>query len=364
MVSINNLYKLEKINVLEKLKNANSIIIFGAGGGGKYLNQVLDKLNFKTNYFCDNDEKKWNNYINKIRIISPSGLAQIYDNTKLVCIASSWAKEIAKQLSEMGIKNYIDLTYWDNRWKDNYNYQKIFSNINNLKKAYKYLEDDNSKSIYISVIKYRLSMDPIYLNTSEYEQYFHSMVKPEMNDNIIDAGAYTGDTAIKFCRNLKNKCKIFSFEPEDTNYKYLLRNITNENLKNNVIPLKVGLWRENTFLSFSTQTEENVNSESSHISSDGNVKVKVIILDSFVKENKIIPSLIKMDIEGAEYEAIQGAINTIQAFKPKLQICIYHNVEDLWRIPILIKKINPNYHFYISHHSQNLVDTVLYAKNY
>ncbi|MBA7558929.1 hypothetical protein ES708_00540 [subsurface metagenome] len=334
-----------------------------AGGGGKYLNKVLDKLIFKINCFCDNDKKKWKTCINKIRIISPSDLASIYNNNKLVCIASSWAKEIAKKLSEMGIKNYIDLTYWDNRWKDNYNYQKIFSNINNLKRVYKYLEDDNSKSIYTSVIEYRLSMDPVYLIISEYEQYFHSMVKPEINDNIIDADAYTGDTAIKFCRNLKNKCKIFSFEPEDTNYKCLLRNITNEDFKNNIIPLKAGLWRENTFLSFSTQTEKNVNSKSSHISSDGNVKVKVIILDSFVKENKIIPSLIKLDIEGAEYEAIQGAIKTIQTFKPKLQICIYHNVEDLWRIPILIKKIDPNYYFYIGHHSQNLVDTVLYAAN-
>ncbi|TFB09340.1 FkbM family methyltransferase [Candidatus Atribacteria bacterium MT.SAG.1] len=181
-------------------------------------------------------------------------------------------------------------------------------------------------------------MNPNYVITSEYEQYFHSIVKPEINDNIIDAGAYIGDTAIEFCRNLKNKCKIFSFEPDDTNYKCLLCNITNKDLKNNIISLKAGLWRENTFLSFSTQTEKNVNSESYHISNDGNAKVKVISLDSFVKENKIVPSLIKMDIEGAEYEAIQGALNTIQTFKPKLQICIHHNVEDFWRIPILIKK--------------------------
>ena len=73
------------------------------------------------------------------------------------------------------------------------------------------------------------------------------------------------------------------------------------------------------------------------------------------------PDYIKMDIEGAEKEALQGARETIKDFTPNLAISIYHKPEDLWEIPILINEINPNYDFFIRCHNHLCLETVLYC---
>ena len=72
-------------------------------------------------------------------------------------------------------------------------------------------------------------------------------------------------------------------------------------------------------------------------------------------------TMIKMDIEGSELEALKGAKKTIQRDKPKLAICIYHKPEDMADIPLYIKELVPEYKLYIRHHSNFATETVLYA---
>lgn len=72
-------------------------------------------------------------------------------------------------------------------------------------------------------------------------------------------------------------------------------------------------------------------------------------------------SFIKMDIEGAELNALQGGGNVLQRWYPKLAICLYHRLQDFWQIPTYVKKIVPDYKLYIRHHQEDLGGTVLYA---
>ena len=68
-----------------------------------------------------------------------------------------------------------------------------------------------------------------------------------------------------------------------------------------------------------------------------------------------------MDIEGAEIEALKGAEKTIKRCKPKLAICIYHEYEHLYKIPMMIKEMVPEYKLYMRHHSDTSSETVIYA---
>jgi len=72
-------------------------------------------------------------------------------------------------------------------------------------------------------------------------------------------------------------------------------------------------------------------------------------------------TFIKMDIEGAEVEAVSGAADIIRSQKPKLAICVYHSKEHIIKIPFLLKKLVPEYKIYLRHHSPSLLDTVCYA---
>ena len=77
------------------------------------------------------------------------------------------------------------------------------------------------------------------------------------------------------------------------------------------------------------------------------------------EEEKV--SFIKMDIEGAELPALNGAEKIIQRHKPKLAVCVYHKREDLITIPQYIKSIVPEYKFYLRVHFPYASELVLYG---
>lgn len=88
--------------------------------------------------------------------------------------------------------------------------------------------------------------------------------------------------------------------------------------------------------------------------------VNCIRLDDWFKENNVEPTFIKMDIEGAEVGALKGAAEAIKRLKPKLAICLYHKLTDMWEVPLLIKSMVPEYKLYCrKHHIRN--EFVLYA---
>jgi hypothetical protein len=95
------------------------------------------------------------------------------------------------------------------------------------------------------------------------------------------------------------------------------------------------------------------------ISETGNHRIQVNSIDKIAQDRKV--DFIKMDIEGAEKEAILGASQTIKKHCPILAISIYHKSCDFWELPLLIKEIQPAYKFYLRHHSRQAPDTVCYC---
>ena len=88
-------------------------------------------------------------------------------------------------------------------------------------------------------------------------------------------------------------------------------------------------------------------------------KVLTTSLDEFFHDENV--TFIKADIEGAEYSMLEGSINILTNCKPRLAISVYHNPSDLYRIPLLLEKLNVGYKFYFRHYSYTWGDSVLYA---
>jgi hypothetical protein len=91
----------------------------------------------------------------------------------------------------------------------------------------------------------------------------------------------------------------------------------------------------------------------------GNIRIEVDSIDHVTQGEKV--SFIKMDIEGAELEALRGAQNTIRQHKPKLAVCVYHMQEDLVTIPQYILSLREDYKLYLRHYGNSCTETVLYA---
>ncbi len=161
------------------------------------------------------------------------------------------------------------------------------------------------------------------------------------NRDFLDCGGYIGDSALIFEREF-NPRKIYSFEPDPSNYNLFLENIKSKNLKK-VIPIREGVGEKTCVLKYHTLGRQSFASES------GNAEMKVVSIDDFVSERNLSVGLIKIDVEGIELDVLKGAKKTIKEFKPVLLIGIYHNPEEFFGTKKYIENLIPDYKFKIKH---------------
>ena len=192
-------------------------------------------------------------------------------------------------------------------------------------------------------------------------QYFFERdgvsIGPEPGDAVIDAGACFGDTALAFARAVGEKGRVYSFEPMPRQKAVFERNLTrNPHLARRIEVHPYAVLEESgKQLNFADA------GVAARASSSGGVPVSSISIDDFVSVQGVRPDFIKMDIEGAESAALEGARSTLQTVRPRLGISIYHSYEDLFGIIRQIHEIEPAYEFYIDHHTVHSEETVLYA---
>ncbi|WP_298501574.1 FkbM family methyltransferase [uncultured Methanobrevibacter sp.] len=164
------------------------------------------------------------------------------------------------------------------------------------------------------------------------------------NKDIIDAGAYTGDTSIPIAK-FTNK-NIYAFEPFEESVEILKKNIQSNNIKN-IIPVQKSLGNKNgeMTLYLSGDNVQGITSNPHARDYDTELKVEETTLDTFVKENNLDVGYITVDVEGAELELLEGAIETIKSQKPILTISIYHKVTDFFEIIPWIADLDLGYEF-------------------
>lgn len=164
------------------------------------------------------------------------------------------------------------------------------------------------------------------------------------NKDIIDAGAYTGDTALPLSK-LTNK-NIYAFEPFKESFDLLTKNINDNNIEN-IIPINKSLGNivgERT-LYLSGNNVQGITSDSKIRSYDNEIKVQETTIDTFVDENKLDVGYITIDVEGAEMDLLNGAKNTIKTQRPILIISLYHRASDFFEIIPWVADLNLGYEF-------------------
>ena len=159
---------------------------------------------------------------------------------------------------------------------------------------------------------------------NDFYQKFYTVKK---DDVVLDAGANMGHLSLVFSKHAGDNGKVYSFEPDKYNIQTLLNNVKlDSSLPNNIIVEDKLLWNTNTFIDF----EESGTVGSSAVWFSGKhavVKKETVTIDSWVKSKQLSRlDFIKMDIEGAEIEALDGCVETLQNFKPNFAIASYHIV--------------------------------------
>lgn len=199
------------------------------------------------------------------------------------------------------------------------------------------------------------------------EQYAYKLngktiVEAEKGDTVLDIGGCWGDTALYFANKVEDAGKVYSFEFIPQNIEIFKKNISlNSNLASRITLVEQPVSNVSNDKIYYID-----NGPSSKISQsplpDQTGTALTITIDDFVKQNNINKvDFIKMDIEGAEPKALEGAINTIKRFKPKLAIAIYHSINDFVNIPTWLMNLNLGYQFYIGHYTIHAEETIIFA---
>ena len=226
------------------------------------------------------------------------------------------------------------------------------------------LSDDMSLKSFSNLVSYRLTNDRKLLeeiyDTSHW-QYFpiDGMLKPCPDEVFVDAGGFDGLTTAQFAEwTAGNYKKSIIFEADETMYEICREMMRVKNIKN-VSLVKKAVYSHDTMLCFDST---NYASGSGNVVEEGGTsQVLATSIDNTLREMNEKASFIKMDIEGAEMEALKGCEKTIEACHPKLAISIYHRDNDLWEIPYYLMKKYPFYKFYVRHYTPYTTETVLYA---
>ena len=216
-----------------------------------------------------------------------------------------------------------------------------------LKEVYERLADEQSRKVFAATLNYKLSGKIKYLFdcTTEREADLHALIDPSQQECYLDLGAYNGDTIQELGRLTNFQWQqVVAVEPDRRNCRKL--RALAEELAQQGLAVEVhesGIWNSVGELSFS----DSGGRQSTFVGASKRV-VPVTTIDAVASGRPI--SYIKMDVEGAEVQALAGGVRTITQYKPKLFVAAYHYDVDLFRLPQLIWQLVPDYKVYLRKH--------------
>lgn len=377
--------KKEEIEIsIDKMKDdlknlIDKIVLYGAGSAGIAFLHYLQDAGIYPRCFADGDPNKWGlkcenlpviNFKDIVKVIGEDALVIVTINTdgKKYCKSFDEALRegghtgVHKNLKEAGCRNVIDYTYFRKCRKlfqgDKYNLPScsdisiMEQHESDLCEVYALLEDDKSREVFEKLVRFRMIDDSIQIPTESMDrQYFEYEFYPKsQNEIFVDCGAYNGISLDAFLRANKRKFrKYYGLEPDVENYKKLKEYVVKlpTEIQNKAVIVNKAAYDENRKVSF-----YNLNGPGSFISDGGIQTVDAIRIDNLVDEDGA--TYIKMNIEGSELQALQGAKRVIQGSHPKLAIAGYHKTWDLWEVPKLIGRMDSSYRFYLRSYMNNL----------
>ena len=249
-------------------------------------------------------------------------------------------------------------SYWGKLDRKNGMYEELYLRAKSLKEhmndysiLYNKLQDYRSKKILVAILSNWYQFDFNTLSTSmetNYSHYFDlDLIKCDSKEVFVDLGCYTGDTISSYLNTYGVDCydKIYgyevtkeSFEKAKEEFKYL----SNIYLKNKAVSDK------NEVLYFNYSEVDN---SANQVVEDGREKIEAVSIDEDILEDV---TMIKMDIEGYEEKALEGCRKHIEKEHPKLLISVYHNHEDLYKIPKMIYQMDSSYQFYLRYYGNHI----------
>lgn len=337
------------------------MIILGAAGEGQRLAALCRDRGIAVTAIIDDDPAKAGQIVAGAKVL-PSVALETFDRNVPVIIASHRVLRASERLKQLGYRAFAPFAalqvldpaafpphmFYDGWFED------LWQNRDRYARFDAFLADDMSRRVLDAVLGFRQTFDPFLLQpVIEWELYGPaSLLYYDEDEVYVDGGSFDGDTIRLFINRVAGRfSRVIAFEPDPRTFARLKTNFATEQ---RVEPINAGLYRQKARLRFNNDA-----SRGALITAGGTHEIEVVPLDEVLGDNRV--SYIKMNIEGAEIDALHGARHAIRRWAPKLAISAYHRPSDLWQIADVIREIRPDYRLYLRQHDGGVIETVLYA---
>ena len=360
---------LNQMRNIQELSHDRPVILYGAGKAVGIALVAFNLAHIEIAALCDSNKTGIYHVADvPLPIISPEKLLNEYNDAVLIITSWRFEAEIRKNLSGLGFDNDRIFSLWLPQRVNIDIFKQEY--LSGYEWAYHYYQDAKSKQLVLDRARSYLTSEIMVPNTKS-KTYYDSAFAFTDKEIFLDGGAYDGDTINDFAKTVNYKYKhIFAFEPDGSSFSRLseaAKNIPNVKIFNvglgeadgaaslhfnglvasGFAPMKYFISPQDKFSDTKFETEQK----------------EIIKIDSFYENNpnEPLPTFIKLDVEGWEAEVLHGAAATIKKSKPKLAVCVYHKIENVYDIPQTILNIRDDYKFKLRQCDYGYYETVLYA---
>ncbi len=325
-------------------KSELPILIYGMGNGADKIISVFEKYGIEySDVFANDGFVRGHSYKGK-RVLSYSEACEKYpQGFDIVVSFGSKLPEVINRIYSLEDKHRVyapDVEVTGNELFCEEFFDLHIADIYNARNCF---EDETSQKVFDNIIRYKLSGSLSYLKATAFnEDECDSILNLESYESYLDLGAYNGDTIKKYANLCKSLKKICAFEPDKRNFRKLLSYCEQIN-GIEITALNCAVYSSCTILPFSASGNRNstavANGSFEHETIDIEAKTPDSVLETV--------DFIKYDVEGLEYHALLGSKCLIEKCQPDLLVSMYHKSEDVFKLPLLIKSLNPSYSLYL-----------------
>lgn len=328
--------------VWDELKSTTKpIVMYGTGNGADKVVDVLNELNIPLSGVTASSTFVRKREFRGFPVMPIERFEEIYDDFILIITFGTSIPEVMDNIYNLAEKHtvlvpvvpVIGTQIFD---RDFYN-----KHYEEIELAYNLMADDTSKKIFKGYIEFLYGgrLDTLKSITTLEDEAFRNILKLTENEVYVDIGAYRGDTVDTFLSYTKeNYNHIICAEPDTKTFKKLTDHCAH-------------LPRFEAHNVAVTHIDGEIGFTDAHgrqSAVGGDVMQKSVTLTTLCGDK--VPTYIKIDAEGCENEIISASGNIFTTHKPKLNIAAYHKCEDIFTLPILLNRLNPDYRIHLRHH--------------
>jgi len=369
--------QVREANALDALLQAHHgrCVVFGAGTLGRRAIELLREIGTEPLAVCDSNQQRWGQTLAGLTVLSPQEAAKAFGTSAVFFVTIwndfHWFVETEAKLRTLGclsVSSYAPL-FWrfGGRFMQtllllNEPPHRLYERLDEVLEAETLWEDDESLETYRANILWRALGDArLFPFPAPKTTYFPvDLLEPIADEVLVDCGAFDGDTLREMLTWTHGHfAAAYPIEADAVSGSKLAAYVATlpGEMQARIHPLACAVGAESCTLRFA------MSGAATATTADEGVEVECRTLDELLATpfagQRV--TMIKMDIEGAEFDALRGARAVIERDQPVLAVCVYHTQADVWRIPLLLRSMQTDYRYFLRSYDGDGLQTVLYA---